>query len=91
MRTAEAILMHIRSAGANDRYQVTAPVDGQLRARGLTLADIGHALSRARVCIARDDGTYGIGGVDLDGGPLTLVVAVPDGDGGVLVVSQEDR
>lgn len=81
--------MQVRDAGANDRFHVTRPLNDSLLARGLTMADVRHALSGARVCMERGDGTYRVGGVDLDGAPLSLVVA-PDG-GVVVVISEEDR
>ena len=82
--------MQVRAAGANDRFHVTRPVDERLRSRGTSLADVRHALAGARMCIDRDDGTYRVGGVDLDGSPLSLVVSIADG-GAVLVLSEEER
>ena len=82
--------MRIRAAGLNDRLHVTKPVDERLRARGISMADVRHALTNARVCLARGDGTFGVGGVDIDGSPLSLIVSLHDGEG-VLVVSEDDR
>lgn len=82
--------MQIRAAGANDNFHVTQPVDDFLRGRSLSMADVRTALAGARFCIKRDDGTYSIGGVDIDGAPLSLVVSIVDG-GGVLVVSEDER
>lgn len=82
--------MQIRAAGANDRFHVTKPVDERLRARGVSMADVRHALARARVCVERGDGTYGVGGVDIDGSPLSLVVSMADG-GGLLIISEDER
>lgn len=82
--------MKIRAAGASDRFHVTKPVDARLRARGVSMADVRHALAGARVCVARTDGTFGVGGVDIDGSPLSLVVSMADGDG-ILVLSEDER
>lgn len=82
--------MQIRAAGSTDRFHVTKPVDERLRARGISMADVRHALAGARVCVERADGTYGVGGVDIDGSPLSLIVSMHDG-GGVLIVSEDDR
>ena len=82
--------MQIRAAGASDELHVTKPLDERLRARGVSVADVRHALTGARVCVEREDGTYRVAGVDLDGSPLSLVISLP-ALGGVLVLSEEDR
>lgn len=82
--------MQLRAAGANDRFHVTRPVDERLRARGTSMADVRHALTGARMCVHRSDGTYRIGGFDLDGSPLSLIVSIGDA-GDVVVVSEDAR
>jgi len=89
MPSTEEVLMQVRAAGANDRFHVTGPVDERLRARGASMADVRHALAFARVCMQGDDGTYRVGGVDLDGGPLSLIVSIANG--AVVVISEADR
>ena len=81
--------MRVRSAGAQDRFRVTAPVDQRLRDGDLTMADVRHALAGARVCMARGDGTFRVGGPDLDGAALSLIVLVEDDS--VVVLSEETR
>lgn len=90
MPKEDEVLTRVRAAGASHRFSLTDPVDERLRERGVSLADIRHALSAARLCISRGDGTFRIGGRDLDGSPLSLVVSIADG-GTVLVVSEDDR
>ncbi len=82
--------MQVRAAGANDGFHVTRPVDERLRERGTSMADVRHALAGARVCMHRGDGTYRVGGLDLDGAPLSLVVSSVDGSA-VVIVSEEER
>ncbi len=81
--------MQIRAAGANDRFHVSHPLDDRLRDLGLTSNDVRHALTGARMCVARDDGTFRVGGVDLDGAPLTLIVSVRNDS--VVVLSEVER
>jgi hypothetical protein len=54
------------------------------------MADVRHALAGARVCMQRDDGTYRVGGIDLDGAPISLIVSIVDG-GTVVVMSEAER
>ena len=82
--------MQIRAAGESDRLHVTKPVDERLRSRGVSMADVRHALAGARVCVGREDGTFRVGGVDIDGSPLSLVVSM-SASGEVLVVSEDER
>lgn len=82
--------MQVRAAGANDGFHVTRPVDERLRERGTSMADVRHALAGARMCMQRDDGTFRVAGVDLDGSPLSLIVSIVDGSS-VVVVSEENR
>jgi len=81
--------MQVRAAGANDRFRVTAPVDEQMRDGGRTMGDVRHALAHARVCMDRGDGTFRVGGTDLDGAALSLIVTVEHGT--VVVISEERR
>ena len=90
MPKPEEALMQIRAAGANDRFHVTKPVDERLRARGISMADVRSVLASARVCLRHDDGTFGVGGVDIDGVPLNLIVSVVD-SGDVLVLSEGEK
>ena len=90
MMKEDVVLMQVRAAGASHRFLVTGPVDERLRERGVSLADIRHALADARLCITRDDGTFRVGGMDLDGSPLSLVVSLADG-GTIVVVSEDGR
>jgi len=89
MPSSEEVLTRVRDAGTNDRFRVTAPVDQKLRDGHLTMGDVRHALAGARVCVEREDGTFRVGGPDLDGAALSLVVIVEDES--VIVISEEER
>jgi hypothetical protein len=89
MPSSEEVLMHVRAAGAEDRFHVTRLVNERLRDRGLTMRDVRHALIGARLCMDRGDDTFRIAGTDLDGAPLSLIVTVEDGS--VVVIAEDER
>ena len=60
--------------------------DRGMEAKRLAAAIL-EVLAGARMCVERSDGTFRIGGVDLDGSPLSLVVSI--GEGGAVVVTAE--
>lgn len=81
--------MEVRAAGATDRFRVTRDLTERLRDRGLTPTDVRHALSGARICVERPDGSWRIAGTDLDGAPLSLIVSI--GTDGVVVHAEGER
>ena len=89
MLSSDEVLMRVRAAGANDRFRVTALINEQLRDRGLTVGDVRSALSGARVSIDRGDGTFRVGGTDLDGAALSLIVTLEEDS--IEVISEAGR
>lgn len=48
--------------------------------RGVTRADVHHALENAAACTSEPDDRWRVASADLDGDDLTLVVVIEDGD-----------
>jgi len=87
MRTPAEVLDQCHRAGAQRiaGFLLSGHAFDRMRDRRLKRQEVARALVEATVAVAQDDGTWRVdGGSDLDGEPVTLIVAL---DRGVLIVT----
>lgn len=82
--TAEDALRDIRGFASARRIRIEVHARQRMKERGVTFADIEHALVNAKICTLQANGRWRVEGPDMDGDGLTSVVVL---EAGVVVVT----
>lgn len=84
--TPDAVVDIVRTAAVQYRFELSRHAREQMNKRNVSTEDVRHVLSSADIAAPGKTSTkWEIAGVDLDGEPLTVVVAIVDP--GVLIVT----
>ena len=74
--TSDAVLATLRSCAENGVFLVSEAAIARMREGGASHSDLRNAMLHAVRCEAAEDGRWTVLGPSLDGGEMTIVVAV---------------